>query len=188
MRLRTFISMLALLLTLAVGGCAKRSAQTSPVVIFPAPETPQPAQPEPKPEEKPVTETKPDESKTEPELAVPPARRPPSKAGTQKPAPQTETPPVSEAPKPAPPRITPGLSPQEQARLQQESLDSISLAEKNLKYATGRNLNNVQRDLAEKVRGFLAQAQEARDEGDWARVRNLADKARVLSIELVNSL
>jgi hypothetical protein len=180
------------LLALVAGGCRKRSAQAAPVVIFPAPpervEVPVVVE---KPAETAPTETKPAEtSKPEPEPAASPAKRPASRPGASKPAPQPETPPPTESatPKPPPPRITPGLSPQEQARLQQETLDAISLSEKNLKLADGRNLNSTQRDLAEKVRGFLAQAQEARNEGDWARARNLADKARVLSNELVNSL
>ena len=185
-------ALLLCLLALIAGGCRKRSTQASaPVVIFPSQPEPTVVQPEPKPAEKPVTEEKPTEPiKEPPELVVPPAKKPASRPTPSKP-PQTaqETQPGETAvPKPTPPRITPGVSPAEQAKLQQEALDAIALAERNLKLAEGKNLNPAQRDLREKIQGFLAQAQEARNEGDWVRVRNLADKARVLSNELVNSL
>ena len=52
----------------------------------------------------------------------------------------------------------------------------------------GKQLNAVQNDLLEKVRGFLGQAREAARAGDWQRALNLAEKAQVLSVELVNSL
>ena len=51
----------------------------------------------------------------------------------------------------------------------------------------GRRLNAVQDDLAEKVRGFLSQAHEAIRANDWVRAQNLAEKAQVLSAELVKS-
>jgi hypothetical protein len=40
----------------------------------------------------------------------------------------------------------------------------------------------------EKISGFLSQAHEAILADDWVRAENLADKARVLSNELVKSL
>jgi outer membrane biosynthesis protein TonB len=189
---KTFTALLLCLLALGVGGCRKRSTQASaPIVIFPTQPEPAVVQPEPKPAEKPVTKEKPAEPIKEPtELVVPPAKKPAPRPAHSKPAQSTPENPPGEtaAPKPTPPRITPGVSPAEQAKLQQEALDAIAIAEKNLKLAEGRNLNPAQRDLREKIQGFLAQAQEARNEGDWVRVRNLADKARVLSNELVNSL
>jgi len=52
----------------------------------------------------------------------------------------------------------------------------------------GRQLNPTQSDLVEKIRGFLRQAREAIRDSDWLRAKNLAQKAQVLSAELINSL
>lgn len=51
----------------------------------------------------------------------------------------------------------------------------------------GRKLNATQNDMVEKIRGFLGQAQEAIQAGDWFRAQNLASKAELLSEELVRS-
>ena len=64
---------------------------------------------------------------------------------------------------------------------------NITAAEKNMKFSSGRSLNAAQTDLAEKIRGFLAQSHEAIAADDWVRAQNLAEKARVLSDELVKS-
>jgi hypothetical protein len=53
--------------------------------------------------------------------------------------------------------------------------------------AVGKRLSAAQKDLTEKIRGFLAQAHDAIRAGDWVRALNLAEKARVLSDELVKS-
>ena len=65
---------------------------------------------------------------------------------------------------------------------------NITTAEKNLQAAAGKQLNAAQKDLIEKINGFLGQAHEAIVADDWVRAQNLADKARVLSNELVKSL
>ncbi len=49
-------------------------------------------------------------------------------------------------------------------------------------------MNASQNDLVAKIAGFLAQAHEAIRTGDWVRAQNLAQKAQVLSDELVKSL
>ncbi len=64
----------------------------------------------------------------------------------------------------------------------------MTAAEKNLQAAAGKQLNAAQKDLVEKINGFLGQAHEAIVAGDWVRAKNLAEKARVLSDELVKSL
>jgi len=64
---------------------------------------------------------------------------------------------------------------------------NITTAEKNVQLATGRQLNPAQKDLVEKINGFLGQAHEAIRADDWVRAQNLAEKARVLSNELVKS-
>ena len=49
-------------------------------------------------------------------------------------------------------------------------------------------MNAAQQDLAGKIRSFTDQARDAGKGGDWTRAQNLAQKARLLSIELINSL
>ncbi|MHB8502052.1 MAG: hypothetical protein ACYDCG_15435 [Candidatus Acidiferrales bacterium] len=64
----------------------------------------------------------------------------------------------------------------------------MSTAERNLAAASGKSLNATQSDLASKVRGFISDAREAGRAGDWARARDLAQKAQVLSEQLTGSL
>jgi len=66
--------------------------------------------------------------------------------------------------------------------------DDINEAEKNLQQANGRQLNAYQQDLVEKTRSFIDQSHDASKGGDWARAQMLAQKARLLSTELVNTL
>ncbi len=94
----------------------------------------------------------------------------------------------SSAPKPEAPQLSPQLSPAELAGAEQQTQKDISTAENNLQLAYGKRLNASQSDLAEKIRGFLGQAREAIRAADWVRARNLAQKARVLSLELIHSL
>jgi hypothetical protein len=80
------------------------------------------------------------------------------------------------------------MPPEQQAEYQRKTQEAIALAERNLQQASGRTLNAAQRDMAEKIRGFLAQSREAGREADWVRALNLAQKAQVLSNELAGSL
>ena len=89
---------------------------------------------------------------------------------------------------PEPPLISPQLSAGQLAVAQRRTGDDIRGAERNLQLANGKSLNAAQQDLAEKVRGFLAQAQEAIRAADWIRAANLAQKAQILSSELLKSL
>jgi len=84
--------------------------------------------------------------------------------------------------------MSPRLTPKEQAEHERKTNAAINEAEKNLQTAYGKTLNAAQLDMVEKIRGFLAQAREAMREVDWVRALNLAQKAQVLSVELVNPL
>ncbi len=164
------IAMIVLLASLALGvsGCKRRTAHAAPPVVDTTP--PAQAVPEPPvapPEKK--SESPPEPSPNPPALVVPPA----------KPAP---------APRPAPPQISPRLSPAEEAEAEGRTKKDINAAERNLQSVYGKQLNASQHDLVEKILGFLGQAREAVRASDWARASNLAQKARVLSIELINSL
>ncbi len=183
---------LVLVGALALGGaaCRRRTARAGPPLIVPAPkEEPAPTatqppgtqpQPEAKPENAPAPEA--------PALVVPPPKATSSKPRPTPPERPAPEPPESPAPKPTPPQISPQLSPEEQAAAERRTNEDIGTAERNLQVAYGRTLNTAQNDMVEKIRGFLGQSREAMRAGDWVRARNLAHKARLLSVELVNSL
>ena len=176
---------LACALALSSAGCQKRTVQAAPpVVIAPAPvDTPPASQPERETKPGPVPEIPPSTNPA-------PSPTPPPKPAPRKPAPPPkETPePEPAPPKPAAPQMSVQLSPEELAKYQRSTNEDIATAEKNLQQAYGRDLNAAQHDLVEKIRSFLGQAREGIRESDWVRARNLAQKARVLSVDLVNSL
>ena len=86
------------------------------------------------------------------------------------------------------PLLAPQLSPQEAAAAQQQTNESLAIAERNLKSTSSRSLSPTQSDLVSKIRRYIDQAGEAAHEGDWARARTLAKKAQVLSQDLARSL
>jgi len=85
-------------------------------------------------------------------------------------------------------QITPELSPGDQASYERNTADDLAVAEKNLGQATGKQLSAAQQDLVAKITSFASQSRDASRGGDWARAQNLAQKARLLSVELLNSL
>ncbi|MBI3661513.1 MAG: hypothetical protein HY234_00460 [Acidobacteria bacterium] len=192
--LRTLLAIAAIALAFGGAGCRKRAGRAAPpLVIVPSTSEPQPStQPAPtEPAAKPA-ETKPaiPAPAPLPELVVPSVKKSSPRSTTPRTAPvPVETPPAETTPpKPAPPRMSPRLTPNEQAEYERKTNAAIAAAEKNLQTAYGKQLNAAQSDLVEKIRGFLAQAREATRAGDWLRALNLAQKAQVLSVELVSSL
>jgi hypothetical protein len=121
----------------------------------------------------------------------PPVTIPHAKTGPKPPRPAPE--PAPEAPAdqlvhPLAPQISPQLSPGDQASYERKTNEDTDVAEKNLQQANGKQLSAAQNDLVEKIRSFLSQSREAAKAGDLARAQNLAQKARLLSVELVESL
>jgi hypothetical protein len=86
------------------------------------------------------------------------------------------------------PVIAPQLTPQESAVAQQQTNQSLGIAEKNLGFVRGKKLNSAQSDLISKITGFIKDAREAVQIADWSRARGMAKKAQVLSEELASSL
>jgi len=126
-------------------------------------------------------------SNTAPSVDIPvPAAPPPRRAPSPPPASESAEPDTA-VHRPAP-HIAPQLSPSDQQAFQRRIDDDSAVAQKNLQSVGNRQLNATQQDLADKIRTFLDQARDAGKEGDWARAENLAQKARLLSIELINSL
>jgi HPt (histidine-containing phosphotransfer) domain-containing protein len=89
--------------------------------------------------------------------------------------------------KPAAPQISPQLSASDLEATKRSTTKNITTAEQNLQVGNGKQLNEAQTDLTEKINGFLKQAHEAILANDWVRAQNLAVNARVLSAELVKS-
>jgi len=94
----------------------------------------------------------------------------------------------SDAGKPDVPQIAPQLTAAETSAAQQQTTQSLNVAERNIGSTEGKTLNTTQQDLASKVRSFMAEARAAANSGDWTRARNAAKKAEVLSQELASSL
>jgi hypothetical protein len=175
---------------LSGAGCRKRTPPApAPVVILPSASE---SQPSTRPSE--GTATKPAEAKPPavqpaPDLVVPPTKKSAPRSSTPRTTPtEPAVTPAEPAPKPVPPKMTPSLSPAQQADYERRTNAAIAIAEKNMQSTYGKQLNSAQNDLLEKIRGFLEQAREAARAGDWQRAFNLAEKAQVLSVELVNSL
>lgn len=108
-----------------------------------------------------------------------PPRRPASEASSEAEAEQPAHPPA--------PQISPQLSPSDQATYQRKTGEDIAAAERNLQQTSGKQLNAAQQDLVGKIRSFLSQSRDASKDGDWSRAQNLAQKARLLSDELIGS-
>jgi outer membrane biosynthesis protein TonB len=168
----------------AATGCgAKHLVRAAPPSVSTPP--PQETAPVPLPPPPPPVETKTEEPPPE----APPPTPPPAPAKAPAPRPRPQQPQTAEPgpPKPAPPQISPQLSAQDLAIAKNNTTVNMVTAEKNLQAATGKELNAAQKDLVEKINGFLGQAHEAIVADDWVRAQNLAEKARVLSAELVKS-
>jgi hypothetical protein len=139
----------------------------------------------PQPTPPPPVETKTEEPPPEAPLPATPSL--PAKRPAPRPRPaQAETPDAA-PPKPAPPQISPQLSAKDLAAAKSNTTSNMITADKNVQLANGRQLNAAQKDLIEKINGFLGQAHEAIAADDWVRAQNLAEKAQVLSSELVKS-
>lgn len=189
---RTVVVLLACVLSLAAPGCTNKNVHAAVPAAAPAAAAASAARP---------MTTAPDTDATPPtEATAAPPALPESPAPTQatipaakppalrKPAPgQAPADAPAEPTHPAAPLISPQLSPDDQAAYQRKTSEDVSIAKKNLQDASGRQFSAAQQDLVEKINSFLAQSESASKDGDWARARNLAQKARLLSAELIAS-
>ena len=176
-------------------GCAHNHIQAAdPVSAPPAPslsETERPMTVAPDTDASPPPEVAP----APPVVAAEEPSTPPITILATQPAPtprKPPEPPVEAAAEPPSRRTAPLIAPQlsagDQASYERKTGEDVGVAEKNLQGAQGKQLSAAQQDIVDKVRSFLAQARDASKTGDWARAQNLAQKARLLSIELINSL
>jgi hypothetical protein len=180
-------------LSLALGGCARKSVHAAapvsappvaiagdrPMNVAPDTDAAPPVEPVAAPPTLPATTAPPPQP-----VATSPAKPVPPRKPAEQPAAEAET----ETPHVPAPQISPQLTPSDQAAYERKTGEDISVAEKNLEQTNGKQLSAAQQDLTEKIRSFLAQSREASKGGDWTRAQNLAQKARLLSAELINSL
>src|SRR3984885_4162301 len=181
-------------LSFSVTGCDRTTVKAAaPVTAAPAPSAA---------DSKPITNVAPDPDALPPVEAVAPpptpaattaAPLPVEPAHTKPPPPPHRQPSEAssdtQAEQPArtpPPQISPQLSPGDQATMRHSTGEDVIVAQKNLQQANGKGLNAAELDRQEKLRRCHAQAEAARKAGDWSRAQTLAQKARLLSVELVD--
>lgn len=174
---------LFLLVTVGLTGCRRNIVRAAPPSVATPPDT----EPFPQPT---VVNQRPATAPAEPPEVKSPPEPVPAVAEQSRPKPPVETEAATPKPEPEPEalQIAPELSAKAQAAAVRTTTDDIRVAERNLQLAYGRQLDAAQNDLVAKISGFLAQAHEAIRTGDWVRAQNLAQKAQVLSLELVKSL
>lgn len=191
---RFSVAAMACAIALGAAGCARNRARaTAPVATAPAPPSPDNGRPM---TVAPDTDATPPQEAEATPPAIPPNAAPPAPiaiAPTAPPAPRrrTEEHPAQTDEQPAEPpapQISPQLSPTDQSLYARKTADDIATAEYNLQQTKGKNLSAAQQDLADKIRSFVTQSHDASKGGDWDRAKVLAQKARLLSIELLNSL
>jgi len=180
---RNIIVVLLCLAAAGLSGCRRNIVRAAPPSVATPPDT------EPFPQPAVVTQQPPPAAPAEPPDVKSPAQPVPSVGEQPRPrAPvEAEVAAPKPEPEPEPIQIAPQLSAKDQAAAVRTTTDDIRVAERNLQVAYGRQLNASQNDLVGKIAGFLAQAHEAIRTGDWVRAQNLAQKAQVLSAELLKS-
>jgi len=112
----------------------------------------------------------------------PPEKKRPSPAGPRAPAPAEAPPPAAPAP-----QLRPVLTPAQQQELERSVGERIARARSVLASISRKRLTREQANMAEQIRTFLKQAEEARGT-DLLRANNLAERAEVLAQDLANRL
>lgn len=190
---RTIIISLACGLSLGVAGCARHNVHASaPVVTPPSPAIDRPMTIAPDTDASPPMDavatppSMPPAAEAPPPVPVVPANPPaPHRAGSATGQPENAEP--EPAAHPPAPQISPQLSARDQATYEHKTSDDLGVAEQNLGQANGKQLSAAQQDLVEKIRSFISNSRAASKSGDWPTAQNLAQKARLLSVELLNS-
>jgi hypothetical protein len=183
--LARFGAIISCALILLLSGCAERKVKAKPfpwsTFAYTRPLAPPlgPAQ---------IDDSDPLEDAT-PDIAPPPSAVAIARSVPARPrVPTGNSPQNDNGSKPDVPQIAPQLTAAEASAAQQQTSQSLGVAERNIGSAEGKALNPTQQDLKSKVRSFMAEAHDAANSGDWTRARAAAKKAEVLSQELASSL
>jgi hypothetical protein len=136
---------------------------------------------------------------TEPEHAVvelpepptqPPPRRVPVTSTPALPRPESPAPAQVQGPPPAEPErpiVQEKITPEEQKRLTDQLAARKREIAANLEQAAARNPGNSEKELAVRIRSFVQLADEAASRGDLRQADALAERAQILSRELVSA-
>lgn len=81
--------------------------------------------------------------------------------------------------------IAPDLSQPQASQQRDTTNDLLAMTDENLKIIANRQLNAGQEDTVKQIRSYVDQAKKASDGGDVQRAYTLANKARMLSGDLV---
>ena len=118
----------------------------------------------------------------------PPRSRPVEKEPSPVRPVEKEPSPVKKEDLPPPTILSPRVGQEEEDRLKQEAKSRIDGAERLVKQIDQNRLVEEQRGTLLTIQSFLSKAREALSLEDFLRAFNLADKAQILALELVNTL
>ncbi|HUM05183.1 MAG TPA: hypothetical protein VLT90_06965 [Terriglobales bacterium] len=82
-------------------------------------------------------------------------------------------------------QIIPGMTLEESKRQRQEAQDLLATAESDLKKLADRELNSKQKETVSQIQHYMEVARSALGDGDIQRAHTLAQKAQLLSDDLV---
>ena len=125
---------------------------------------------------------------TMPQPLDPPRAAPPQRRGPAPAAPKTATsgaPPVADAP--APPQLGQIFTPDQTREYNRTLNDSLDRVRKALAVVAGKNLNAEQSEIANRIRTFERQAEQAREQ-DLVTAVSLARRADLLAQDLLDRL
>ena len=81
--------------------------------------------------------------------------------------------------------IAPGVSEQQASQQRETTNQLLAKTQENLKIVESRQLNAAQQDTVKQIRSYVKQSGDATNDGDVQRAYTLANKARMLSGDLV---
>jgi hypothetical protein len=82
-------------------------------------------------------------------------------------------------------QLAPSMSKEQELQSRQATARLLATTDANVKNVAGRQLTPSQQSLLDQIRTYVRQSKQASDLGDLARAHTLADKAHLLSDELV---
>lgn len=125
----------------------------------------------------------------EPDPAVARAPEPPPKPAPRARPPASPAPGVPAATTPAPsgPQLRPVFTPEQEKELHRQIERSLASAESVLGRLRVPPSDRDRQAAVERVRAFLTQAREARQQGDLNRARSLAERADLLAADLART-
>jgi outer membrane biosynthesis protein TonB len=188
-------------ISLVAAGCSHKPAKPTPTALVPSIETAPEPQPEPQvatePEASPAPEnttpaSAPPAQKPKPKPRKPAAHKPPPVTAQAPPTEPKAEPPKQEAAQPEPTRpaapdnsvqITAAVPPSA-AQSQRQSTEQLLRSSKAKLESVTRALNDDERAMASQARDYIAQSNQAMQQGEVERAYNLAVKASLLADEL----